>query len=151
LHAAEVGRPKSIEIITGFAPSELLGHQERAIENTAKDLFHNFGVALSVRREPGLHDRFVVLDNGVLFKLGRGLDIYKPAIGLAAHRPASRKVRQTEIDVFVLPTHPWQRPNVPRLRSVDYPCFARVRQGPGCHHGQSKGGQRTLKFETACR
>jgi len=113
LHVAEVGRPKSIEIITGFAPPEFLGHQERAIENTAKDLFHNFGVALSVRRESGLHDRFLVLDNGVLFKLGRGLDIYKPAIGLAAHRSASRKVRQTEIDVFVLPSHPMaetQRP-----------------------------------------
>ena len=52
------------------------------------------------------HDRCLVLDHGVLFKLGRGLDIYKPAMGLAAHRSANRKVRETEIDIFALPAHP---------------------------------------------
>lgn len=42
---------------------------------------------------------------GLLFKLGRGLDVYKPATGLAAHRPALRRVRASEIDVFVQPGH----------------------------------------------
>jgi hypothetical protein len=49
------------------------------------------------------HDRAVVCNNGTLFKLGRGLDIYKPATGLASHRHASRRVRRCEIDVFGIP------------------------------------------------
>lgn len=105
LHIAEMARPKSIDIVTRFEPLDMVGHQGRAIDNTAKDLFQNFGVALTLRREASLHDRYLVLDHGVLFKLGRGLDIYKPATGLAAHRPASRRVRETEIDVFVVPGH----------------------------------------------
>ena len=106
LHVAEVARPKEIEIVTGFAPAEQAAHQERALDNTAKDLFQNFGVLLTLRRDTVPHDRSLVLDHGVLFKLGRGLDIYKPAMGLAAHRSANRKVRETEIDVFALPAHP---------------------------------------------
>lgn len=106
LHVAEVARPKAIDIVTRFEPSDTVGHQDRAVDNTASDLFRSFGVALTLRRETSLHDRYLVLDNGVLFKLGRGLDIYKPATGLAAHRPASRRVRETEVDVFVVPGHP---------------------------------------------
>jgi hypothetical protein len=75
------------------------------MDEVSKDLFTLFGVALSLRREDGLHDRYLRLSHGVLFKLGRGLDMYKPATGLAAHRPASRRVRATEIDVFVQPGH----------------------------------------------
>lgn len=106
LHVAETVRPKAIDIITRFEPTDAGGHQDRAIDNTTSDLFRNFGVALTLRRETNLHDRYLVLDNGVLFKLGRGLDIYKPATGLAAHRQASRRVRETEVDVFVVPGHP---------------------------------------------
>lgn len=102
---AEVARPKEIAILTAFAPPESVGHQDRALDNTATDLFKNFGVTLTIERQTGLHDRYVMFDHGVLFKLGRGLDIYKPATGLAAHRPASRRVRQTEIDVFVPDQH----------------------------------------------
>ena len=105
LHVAETARPKAIDIVTRFEPLDTVGHQDRAIDNTAKDLFQNFGVALTLRREANLHDRYLVLDHGVLFKLGRGLDIYKPATGLAAHRPASRRVRETEVDVFAVPGH----------------------------------------------
>lgn len=106
LHVAEAARPKAIDIVTRFEPLDTVGHQDRAIDNTAKELFQNFGVALTLRREANLHDRYLVLDHGVLFKLGRGLDIYKPATGLAAHRPGSRRVRETEVDVFALPGHP---------------------------------------------
>jgi len=41
----------------------------------------------------------------VLFKVDRGLDIYKPAVGLAEHRSANRRVRKTDIDVFCRPGH----------------------------------------------
>ena len=47
-----------------------------------------------------LHDRFVTLDNGNVWKLGRGLDIYKPATGIASVQAALRKVRDCEIDIF---------------------------------------------------
>lgn len=106
LHVAETAHPKQIEIVTGHAPIESASHQERVIENAARDLFTNYGVTLTLRRATGLHDRFVMLDHGVLFTLGRGLDIYKPATGLAVHRMANRKVRETSVDVFCRPGHP---------------------------------------------
>lgn len=105
LHVAETTKPKSIEIITSHADPEATNQQERVLDDVTKDLFKEFGVALTLRRESGLHDRCLRLDHGVLFKLGRGLDVYKPATGLAAHRPASRRVRATEIDVFAVPGH----------------------------------------------
>lgn len=105
LHVAEAAHPREIEVVTGFAPLERAAHQDRAVENAAKDLFKNYGVTLTLRRDTGLHDRFLMLDHGVLFKLGRGLDIYKPAVGLAEHRPANRRVRETEVDVFCRPGH----------------------------------------------
>jgi hypothetical protein len=76
---------------------------DAAFSNIAIDLHRENGIQLSIIRDCSLHDRSVVFDNGVVFKMGRGLDIYKPATGLAAHRLESRKVRSCEIDVFVIP------------------------------------------------
>jgi hypothetical protein len=47
-----------------------------------------------------IHDRFAIFDTGIVFKLGRGLDIYKPVTGLASTNPEIRKVHNSEIDVF---------------------------------------------------
>jgi signal recognition particle receptor subunit beta len=105
LHVAEVAHPKTIDIITRFESVEATETQDRAINTVAKDLFQLYGISLGLHRHGNLHDRYLVLDHGVLFKLGRGLDIYKPATGLAAHRPANRRVRETEIDVFTVPEH----------------------------------------------
>jgi predicted GTPase len=105
LHMAESAHPKDIEVVTGFADADFAARQDRAIDEAAKDLFKNYGVALTLRRETGLHDRYLMLDHGVLFKLGRGLDIFKPAVGLAEHRPGNRRVRETDIDVFCRPGH----------------------------------------------
>ncbi len=105
VHVAETAKPKAIEIITSYPDSDAVAQQSRVLDDVTKDLFQQFGVALTLRRQEGLHDRCLRLNHGVLFKLGRGLDVYKPATGLAAHRPASRRVRATEIDVFVQPGH----------------------------------------------
>ncbi len=105
LHLAKTTKPKTVEIITSCADDEAVRHQSRELDSVAADLFQQFGVALTLTRETGLHDRSLRLDHGVLFKLGRGLDVYKPALGLAAHNPASRRVRAAEIDVFVQPGH----------------------------------------------
>lgn len=105
LHLAKAAKPKAVEVITSCVDDEVALHQTREMNSVASDLFQDFGVALTVKRETGLHDRSLRLDHGVLFKLGRGLDVYKPALGLAAHHPASRRVRGAEIDVFVQPGH----------------------------------------------
>jgi hypothetical protein len=106
LHLAEAAHPKEMEIVTAYASLELVEQQDRELEGVSRDLFRDYGVALTLRRETGEHARQLLLDHGVLFCLDRGLDIYKPAVGLAAHRPASRKVRKTPIDVFCWPDHP---------------------------------------------
>lgn len=105
LHMAETAKPKTIEIITQAVSEEEVMRQDKVLHDVEHELFKEYGVSLTVRRDTGLHDRFLRLDHGVLFKLGRGLDVYKPAPGLAAHRPASRRVKGTEIDVFVVPNH----------------------------------------------
>jgi hypothetical protein len=105
MHVAEAAKPKAIEIITSHLDQEAVAQQNRVLDVVTKDFFQQFGVVLTLRREAGLHDRYLRLNHGVLFKLGRGLDVYKPAIGLALHRPAIRRVRATEIDVFVQPGH----------------------------------------------
>jgi len=105
LHLAESAHPKDIEVVTSFAADDFAARQDRALDEAAKDLFKNYGVTLTLRRETGLHDRYLMLDHGVLFKLGRGLDIFKPAVGLAEHRPGNRRVRETDVDVFCRPGH----------------------------------------------
>lgn len=106
LLVAETVRPRELRIVTAPSDIDSAERQQRVLDEAARDLFKNYGVALEVERAPSLHDRYLILDHGVLFKLGRGLDIYKPATGLAAHRPANRRVRQTEVDVFVTSAHP---------------------------------------------
>lgn len=103
LVAAEVARPKEILVLTSGTWSEGTTTNVRIMTEVGDDLFRNFGTILTIKVDPTIHDRCVVCDHGVLFKLGRGLDIYKPATGLASHRPASRRVRRTEIDVFSIP------------------------------------------------
>lgn len=105
MHVADVAKPKSVEVITSLVDKDTEAQQERLLETLTKDFFKEFGVALTLRREAGLHDRYLRLNHGVLFKLGRGLDVYKTATGLAIHRPAIRRVRASEIDVFVVPGH----------------------------------------------
>ena len=105
LHLAESAHPKEVEVVTSYAPMEWIERQDRELDNAAKDLFKNYGVTLTLRRETGEHARSLTLDHGVLFKVDRGLDIYKPAVGLAEHRSANRRVRKTDIDVFCRPGH----------------------------------------------
>lgn len=99
---AENAKPKELLVVTSSTWNEGAGTNVRIMEEVGKDLFRSYGTSLSIEVDPTIHDRYVVLDHGLLFKLGRGLDIYKPATGLASHRPASRKVRRTDIDVFVV-------------------------------------------------
>lgn len=103
LVAADAAKPKEMLVVTSGTWNEGNGTTERIMNEVGKDMFRTFGTSLDIRIDPTIHDRFVVCNNGVLFKLGRGLDIYKPATGLASHRPASRRVRRTDIDVLTIP------------------------------------------------
>lgn len=106
LHLGESAKLRELEVLTRPAPIERAERQQRELDSATEELFRNYGAALTVQRRTDLHDRYFLLDTGVLFKLGRGLDIYKPALGLAAHRPANRQVRNTTIDIFCTPQHP---------------------------------------------
>lgn len=104
-HLAESAHPREVEVITKFEDLEAAAQQERAFDELKRDLFRDYGVILSMRRVQGDHDRFLVLDHGVLFKMGRGLDFYKTPTGLDRHRPDLRKVRKCDVDVFSVPGH----------------------------------------------
>jgi hypothetical protein len=65
-----------------------------------RDAFEKTGTRILFAIDEQIHDRFFVLDNGIVFKLGRGLDIYKPTSALGSRDAALRKVRGCEIDVF---------------------------------------------------
>lgn len=99
---AESAKPKELLVVTSSTWNEGTGANVRIMDEVCKDLFRSYGTSLSITVDPTIHDRYVVFGHGLLFKLGRGLDIYKPATGLASHRQASRKVRRTDIDVFAV-------------------------------------------------
>lgn len=101
---AEAAKPKELQVVTSPTWTEPESASARTFDKIAQDVFQDYGVVLTVKVDKAQHDRAVVCDNGTLFKLGRGLDIYKPATGLASHRHASRRVRRCEIDVFRVPS-----------------------------------------------
>jgi signal recognition particle receptor subunit beta len=74
---------------------------EKFFKQLDRDSFEKGGMRVDVMFDDDVHDRFLILNNGCVFKLGRGLDIFKPAAGLAARDAALRQVRPCEIDVFM--------------------------------------------------
>jgi GTPase Era involved in 16S rRNA processing len=100
LHIVESSKPKIIDIHTSFPQLEFKDANEVALIDLSKELFSTHGVTLQYSYLSNLHDRYVIADSGYVVKLGRGLDIYKPSTGLAAHRSESRKVRACEINIF---------------------------------------------------
>lgn len=98
--ACSAAKLKSISVQTKVQDSAELEQVSKFLEAFDRDLYEQIGCRVSVSFSEDLHDRFVVLDNGNVFKLGRGLDIYKSASGLAAANASLRKVKECEIDVF---------------------------------------------------
>lgn len=109
LVVAESSKPKELLVVTSPTWNEGAGANVRIMDEVGNDLFRFYGTNLTISVDPTFHDRYVVFDHGLLFKLGRGLDIYKPAIGLASHRPTSRRVRRTDIDIFAVKEFPKDR------------------------------------------
>lgn len=91
---------KTINVETKIQDSAELEKVSKFFESFDRDLYEQVGCRVKISFSDDLHDRFVILDNGNVFKLGRGLDIYKAASGLASSNPSVRKVKECEIDVF---------------------------------------------------
>jgi Phospholipase D-like domain at C-terminus of MIT len=51
------------------------------------------GVNLTWERDPSHHDRFLVLSNGVMFEMGKGLDIYAMIRNLSETNPTLRRIK----------------------------------------------------------
>jgi hypothetical protein len=71
---------KNFEVVTRATDSP---EQDKAFYDVLdRDNFEKAGMRGNLRVDDTIHDRFFVLDNGTVYKLGRGLDIYKLAAGL---------------------------------------------------------------------
>lgn len=93
-------KPKTLHIITREQAQPAPDADREFYDSLDRQAFEKAGMRVEHSIDTNIHDRYLILDNGVVFKLGRGLDIYKPVAGLASRDPALRQVRECEIDVF---------------------------------------------------
>lgn len=97
LALAKTARPRTVLVLTRAKDRSEASDFFQTLDREAYELT---GIKIDVAFGDDLHDRSIAFDNGVLFKLGRGLDIFEPARGLASREPRLRRVRSCEIDVF---------------------------------------------------
>ncbi|MTW18367.1 hypothetical protein GJ689_19375 [Rhodoplanes serenus] len=93
-------KPKTLHIITREQAEPAPDADKEFYDSLDRQAFEKAGMRVKHFIEVNIHDRYLILDNGIVFKLGRGLDIYKPVAGLASRDPALRQVRECEVDVF---------------------------------------------------
>jgi hypothetical protein len=91
---------RTLYIETGIIQNDDIKHGSSDLDSLSEQAFKQAGLTIEVSRVVDCHDRFAIFDNGVVYKLGRGLDIFKPAMGLASKNQEVRKVRDCTIDVF---------------------------------------------------
>jgi hypothetical protein len=100
--ALKIGDVRYIELITSFSTQ----YEKRETENNLSLLeasLNKQGVKLSFQFNPKKHDRKIILDNGWVIKIGRGLGIYHPAenpyaIGRCNYE--LRPCRETDVDIY---------------------------------------------------
>ena len=91
---------KTLTIITREVSVAGLDADKLYFDALDRDMFEKTGMRVVYELDQKIHDRSLVLNNGIMFKLGRGLDIYRPVTGLAVHDPSLREVQSCHIDVF---------------------------------------------------
>lgn len=91
---------KTLHVATREVSDTVTDADKKYFDALDSDTFEKLGMRVIYELDHEIHDRSFALDNGYTFKLGRGLDIYKPVAGLAARDPSLRQVRECEIDVF---------------------------------------------------
>ncbi|CRL06470.1 CLUMA_CG019543, isoform A [Clunio marinus] len=79
--------------------------QDKGLQSIANSLLlHN--VCLSINYTSSLHDRQILLSNGYIIKIGRGLNYFKPLAGklsLGQFNYNFRECRETNVDIFYCP------------------------------------------------
>lgn len=95
---------KCIKVTTNKDPSPN-SEQVKNINSIADSLAkHN--VTLYVDYTNNLHDRQVLLSNGYIIKIGRGLNYFKPLpnkLSLGSYNYNFRECRETNVDIFYCP------------------------------------------------
>ena len=95
---------KCIKVTTNKDPSpnsEQIKHLNSITESLAKQ-----NVLLYIDFTESLHDRQVLLSNGYVVKIGRGLNYFKPLankLSLGAFNFNFRECRETNVDIFFCP------------------------------------------------
>ena len=91
---------KTAHVITTSSAGITKDQYNAQFQKLEQELFQEKGLSLKLDLQEDIHDRFLILDNGNVWKLGRGLDIFKTATGLQISNPELRQVRRSEIDLF---------------------------------------------------
>lgn len=89
---------KGVKLVTGFQDAE----QDRNLKALKVDLA-NHGVNFVIEYSQTLHDRNIWLNTGWVFKMGRGLDMFKkhePRNTLGLYNFRFRRCYETEISIF---------------------------------------------------
>ena len=81
-----------IHVITGQREDAEVAEGDQQLRELAAQL-EVFGVNLTWERDPLHHDRFLVLSNGVMFEMGKGLDIYAMTRNLSETNPTLRRIK----------------------------------------------------------
>lgn len=95
---------KCIKVTTNkdqSANSEQVKHMNSISESLS---MHN--VVLYIDYTTNLHDRQILLSNGYIIKIGRGLNYFKPLsskLSLGAYNFNFRECRETNVDIFYCP------------------------------------------------
>ena len=95
----------SISLLTSAVPNQQsYEEQSGKLEELKNDLRNNHNITLSVTFSDTIHDREIrILPTGWVVKIGRGLDIYKPAGGKTVIGQFDMDLRpclETTIDIF---------------------------------------------------
>jgi hypothetical protein len=81
-----------IHVVTGQRDDVEVAEGDQQLRELAAQL-DVLGVNLTWERDPTQHDRFLVLSNGVMFEMGKGLDIYAMTRNLSETNPSLRKIK----------------------------------------------------------
>jgi hypothetical protein len=81
-----------IHVITGQREDAEVAEGDQQLRELAAQL-DVLGVNLTWERDASQHDRFLVLNNGVMFEMGKGLDIYAMTRNLSETNPTLRKIK----------------------------------------------------------
>ncbi len=93
---------KNIQLITGYDDKTQLAEIAEKLDELKQSLIE-IDVELEVKLNPNIHDREIRIDNGLVVKIGRGLDFYQKPGGwfeVGANDLSLRKCLETKVDIF---------------------------------------------------